>query len=407
MKLNAKGFTLIEMLVVMGVFILVIAITGSSFNTILTHASKLFRSEESNIEGVIGLEMLRHDIQQAGYGLFWETSPKDYTGEADVAPASSYNDGTTGPPRAIVTDTFDAATATTEDNGTAYNILAGTDYLVIKATTVARNKTAQKWTYLVYSSGSVTPRRWLSTAENLVTNDKVVVLQRQVNANSNSVTLVPGTTGDPYVPYSNVAFEHMSTASAAVMTVYGVDNKNTLRMPFNRSDYFVAQPPSGKKPPVCSSSSAVGVLYKTTVNQDGGKLSFVPVLDCVADMQIVLGWDLFDGGCVAGNDGQVDTWSSADGSVVVKDSCDANSAAVVAAMGSAASVRNSLKIIKVYILAQQGKRDAGYTSASPILVGDAGESTLTRSYTLPADMRNYRWKVYRLVLRPKNLLANQ
>lgn len=411
MKLNVKGFTLVEMIVVMAVFVVIIAITGSSFNAVLTHTSKLFRSEESNIEGVIGLEMLRHDIQQAGYGLFSEASPVPYTGEASAVPASNFNDGTVGPPRAIVTASFTANTNVSGDDG-SHTVLAGTDYLVIKATTVARNKTAQKWSYLTYSSKLVRSHSWKSNAENFSSSpsDKVVLLRRRISTNTNSVEIVPGTTGDSYIPFSSTAFESMSSASASVMTLYGVDNTGTLRMPFNRTDYFVTAPPAGNKPSLCSSNSAVGVLYKTTVNQDGGALNFVPVLDCVADMQIVLGWDLRDTGCVAGSDGQIDTWSDSEGNVVSRDNsvtCNADSAEVVAAKASAGLVRSSLKIIKVYILAQQGRKDPGYTSPSPVVVGDVGEVALTRSYALPADMLNYRWKVYRLIARPKNLLSNQ
>ena len=101
MKINNKGFTLIEMLVVMAVFVVIIAITGDSFNIILSQTSKIFRSEESNIEGVIGLEMLRHDLQQAGFGLFSETPPVSYE-EAAAAPANLYNDAGTNVPRPIL-----------------------------------------------------------------------------------------------------------------------------------------------------------------------------------------------------------------------------------------------------------------------------------------------------------------
>lgn len=414
---NVQGFTLVEMIVVMAVFIVVIMITGDAFNTILKHTSKLFRSEESNVEGIIGLEMLRHDIQQAGYGLFWEQSDPaaTYTGEAAAAPANAFNDGTSGPPRAVVTATYAAATNISDDASKTSSILPGSDYLVIKATSVARNSVAQKWSYLKYSSGSVTVNNWLSAAENFVSSpsDKVVVLRRVVSSSNNRVILNPDQNGDSYVAYSNAAFDHMSSASTQVMTVYGVDNSATLRMPFNRTDYFVAKPPTGSKPSVCSANDKVGVLYKATVNQIGGTLNFTPILDCVADMQVVLGWDLRDSGCASGTDGQVDTWSNANGTVTTKDTASNASCALVDptevanAMADPATIRNSLKVIKVYILAQQGRKDSGYTSTNPLLVGDSGESSLTRSFTLDSDMLNYRWKVYRIVTRPKNLLSNQ
>ena len=91
MKLTNKGFTLIELVVVMAVFVVIIMITGDAFNTILKQTNKLSKSEESNIEGVIGLEMMRHDLEQAGFGLpqsYNSTTPISYK-EAGYLPASA------------------------------------------------------------------------------------------------------------------------------------------------------------------------------------------------------------------------------------------------------------------------------------------------------------------------------
>jgi len=402
MRRKASGFTLVELVVVMAVFGIIIAITGSSFNAILTQTSKLMRTEESNIEGVIGLEVLRHDVMQAGFGLYTEQMGINYN-EAATAPATSYNDAPGNVPRPIVVGNNVAAVANTGDLG-AQNILAGTDYLVVKATTVGRNRTAQKWTYLKYTSNDVYPYTWRSAAENFATNDKVMLLRRQMSGSSQTIFAEPGTTGDFYVPFSASAFSNFTSASKSLYTVYGVDNTATLRMPFNRSDYFVARPQSAAQfPAVCATST--GILYKTTVNQADGNLNYVPLLDCVADMQVVLGWAIADGQ-------KIDTYSSADGSAV---SGVGTVAQIQAALGNGSnnsatnspSIRNNLKMVKIYVLAQQGRRDPGYVSKTPILVGDSGETALTRSYDLTADMLNYRWKVYKIVARPKNLPANQ
>ena len=92
---NNKGFTLLEMLITMGLVILVIVITSVAFNAILKNASRLISSEKSNIEGVVGLEMFRHDLQQAGFGLpdsFTNYDPTiQYYTEATVDPAKSLN----------------------------------------------------------------------------------------------------------------------------------------------------------------------------------------------------------------------------------------------------------------------------------------------------------------------------
>lgn len=389
----------------MAVFISVLMITASSFNMILKQASKLFGSEESNIEGVIGLEMLRHDLQQAGYGLF--TEPATYADEAANAPASDYNDAPNNVPRPVVVGN-DLATGLAMDNN---SLLEGTDYLAIKGTTVARNAAAQKWTFLRVSSAQVTPQLWASTSENFSSNDRVVVLRKQFG-NPVRSTLVSDPAGDFYYAYSDVAFYNLSSAGASVYTAYGIDKTGvTPRFPFNRTDYFIGIPSSSnsiKLPPHCASGT--GVLYKTTVNLANGMLTYIPVLDCVLDMQVVLGWDM-------NGDGVIDTYSSADGSAVNSGITEGSIANVQAALdntnnntiATTPNIRTNLKLVKVYVVAQNGKRDPGYTSSSPIILGDTGEGSLTRpaGLALAANQLNYRWKQYRIVVRPQNLLSNQ
>lgn len=402
---NSRGFTLVEMLVTMAVFVIVIAITGEAFNSILKNTSKLFRNEESNIEGMVGLEVMRHDIQQAGFGLFTELGPS--YDEAANPPASTYNDSP-NVPRPLVASNNIVSVTDTGDSGAKYDLMEGSDYLAIKATNVARNNVSQKWTYLKYSSGSVFPNTWRSAAENFDSNDRVVLLQRQINASGQSTTLAQDPGGDFYYAFSDSAFSSFSSSGTAIYSVYGlVGGPTTPRMPFNRSDYFVARPQDASAvPAVCAPNS--GILYKTTVNLADGKLNYVPLLDCVADMQVVFGWDM-DG------NGVIETYSNADGSMFNSPLSLASNAVQNAisnasnnSADSSPSIRNNLKLIKVYILAQQGKLDPGYTSPSSILVGDSGETALARTVDVAAKgWLNYRWKLYRIIARPKNLPANQ
>jgi hypothetical protein len=384
------------------VFITVLMITADSFNTILSQASKLFRSEESNIEGMVGLEMLRHDLQQAGYGLFTETTT--YADEAAAAPASTYNDAPNNVPRPIVAGNNVAAT--TVDANT---IASGTDYLAIKGTTVGRTNAAQKWTFLRISSGVVSVQKWQSGAENFVSGDRVVLIRKQFETPLRS-SLVRDPLGDHFYAYSDAAFEHLSSTAQSIYTVYGADT-NDLRFPFNRSDYFVGIPTASNSiqlPGYCAPGT--GILYKTTVRHQNGKLLYMPLLDCVLDMQVVLGWDM-------NSDGMIDTYSNADGSQVSSGIAEGTASNVQAALGTPnnnsltqlPNIRNNLKMVKVYLTVQNGRRDTKYTSPSPLIVGDAGEASLTRvgGLSLRANQLNYRWKQYRLVVRPKNLLSNQ
>jgi hypothetical protein len=198
-------------------------------------------------------------------------------------------------------------------------------------------------------------------------------------------------------------------------------------MPFNRTDYFISLPANSegdpeptRVPDVCAKDAsgkpnpAVGILYKTTVNHSNGRLTYIPLLDCVADLQVVLGWDM-DG------NGALDSYTNADGSTcsglcppsqqvpaLANQVQDALAKLNNSSSAIFPNIRNNLKMVKVYILAQNGRGDPDYVSPSPIIVGDPGETALTRSYDLASkNLLNYRWKLYRIVVRPKNLPSNQ
>jgi len=63
------GFTLVELMVTMVIFVLVIAAASSMFTGILNQFKQQSKIAETNIEGLAGLQMFRTDIEQAGYGL--------------------------------------------------------------------------------------------------------------------------------------------------------------------------------------------------------------------------------------------------------------------------------------------------------------------------------------------------
>lgn len=424
MRRTDKGFTLVELIVVMLVFIIVITIASDSFKTLLTQMVKLTKSEESNIAGVVGLEMFRHDLQQAGYGLPYSfMAPISYA-EAGVDPADDYNDGTGGTdsavPRAMVAGDNLAAGTDGPDGSEPSEIVADSDYLALKGVTLATNTAAQRWTYLPYSSvttGKLRPRVW--DANNLTNaTDLVTVLRRRFSGSAYVNELVVKSSSEYWTTYETNGFTdtvYNPTLLEEVYYLYGIQPGGSLRMPFNRADYFVARPTTAGRVPV-SCAPGTGILYKSTINHvasadaGAGELTYTPLLDCVADMQVAFGWDLTDAAGQAGQDDQVDTYSNADGSTV---SGTATVATVQSAMGDAERLRNSLKIIKIYLLAQIGRRDSGYTSPASFNLWDAPAgsgpvtSAIGKTYALAADQLNYRWKVYRIVVRPKNLLTNQ
>ncbi len=383
------GFTLVEMIVVTAVFIVVIIIAGDSFKTILTRASILSKSSESNIEGIVGLEMFRHVLNQAGFGLPWGFAGgiTPVYDEAAEAPASNYNDAPSGIPRAFLAgNDLSAASAGEPDK---------TDYLSLKGTSLSSTTQSQRWTYVNYSSiGSTKPKVW--STENLSDNDRVIVLRRAFTETGYINQLISSDSSHFFTKFSKDGLTSAFSPSLPQEThyIYGVTGNQDPRMPFNRIDYYLKRPAGISS--MCAENT--GVLYKAILNHADGKFTEIPILDCVADMQVVFGWDLNE-------DGVIDAYSNADGTTVN----GADTATVQTTMVNAGLIRNRLRLVKVYLLVQDGRRDPAYTNMNAIVVGNEslGEKSITKEYTV-ADINekkwtNYRWKVYRIVVTPKNL----
>ena len=167
-----KGFTLIELLITMVIFVLVIAAGSQIFTGLLTQFKQQSKIAETNIEGIVGLEILRQDIEHAGYGLPWHVEIDGDGDGNDWEQLTNYNealtnifnlnDAPTNPPRAIVS--MNNATFTSPND-----IFDGSDYLVIKAVNIAMNGACKKWTTLKEApfTALYNPRVWTPASENL------------------------------------------------------------------------------------------------------------------------------------------------------------------------------------------------------------------------------------------------
>lgn len=385
------GFTLVELLITMAVFVFVIAAATSLFVPLLTQFKQQAKMAETNIEGIVGLEIMRRDIQHAGYGLPWVIPTAVAYNEATT---TTYNDcsGTApcNPPRAVVSG-----------NNTGTN---GSDYLIIKAANVANNTASSTWTNLIYSSSAcvsgspyppfgtntnVCKRSWTPATENpdyLGANPYVIVITpgtgttaRTLSANGSAFTAQFSSLASAFLPTS---------ATDDIRFVYGVDPTTALRMPFNRADYSIS---TSNLPSRCAQGT--GVLTKTVISQaNGGTTNALPLLDCVADMQVVYQLDMND-------DGTIGTQSNANGSTVAGPE-SASAASVQATLADPSLLRQRLKEVRVYILAHEGQKDATYTSASSITVGEFG---LGSTVSIGTNWQNYRWKIYTLVVKPMDL----
>lgn len=403
---NNKGFSLVEMVVVTLIFVIVIMITGSAFERIISSSSQLTKASHSNIEGIIGLELLRTDLESAGFGLPWSFSNTPTYAECQVAttqmyvngtgidPVADFNDAPSGIPRAIVTKTTTGGTS------------PGSAFIAIKSTVIGNSLTAKRWSYVNYSApSSASPLvtqgilKSYGGSTNLQNGDRVITLRMPFATTASSDRQLIVSSGGAYnytVGTTSLVPDSNFTPGDATETLvaYGV-RSGDLSIPFNRADYFVYRPTAANR---MSSRCAPGTgnLYKATVLHSldpdavGGYNPVTPLLDCVLDMQVSFLLDINSNGNLS------------------------NTTSLVGL--TAQQIREQLKSIRVQILSHEGGYDRNYTYPNTsIFVGpfDSSGAALTSQGKTWTDTemtavgvtnwRNYRWKVYEIVVQPKNL----
>ena len=374
------GFSLVELMVTMVVFVFFTVAASQVFTGLITQFKQQSRITETNIEGIIGLEMLRQDIEGAGYGLPWdgliaytETSSNPFT--LDDAPS--------GVPRAILSQNDVTSYSAPND------VFNQSDYLVIKSVGVARNFVAGKYQFL-YEDGE--KNWWVPHWENVCRrednshypNARVIIISPR-----NRSLVVSGGSFSAYVDSIPSGFRPAFDAPHNI--IYGVDPDTNLRMPFNRADYYI-KIPAANMPQRCADNT--GVLYKATVNHSDGAFSELALLDCVADMQVIYALDNDEDG------------EFLDGT---RTPPDAYSDDITTAPLDAEQIRKRIKQVRVYILAHEGQKDTGFTfntfNGTCAHCVEVGEFGLERDFDLATipDYQNYHWKIYTIVGTPNNL----
>jgi len=378
---SERGFSLLEMILAMSLFMIIMLITSNAFNRMVVASGSIMKSAESNIEGVVGLEMLRKDISQAGYGLAW-TVQADYLEAAAMPITTPVFDSYTGlndtprrSPRAI-----------TSINNAGYN---GSDYLAIKSTVAAMNGATKKSAIIrqtgISHSDPAAPFKGTDTvsvvrpvfnSSGIVTNKILIGKGTFANVSSATSTFRPDNANDTFI-------------------VYGLDD-SLMRTPFNRADYFIYRPTSAAAvPDTCAKiddtgiqeNTGIGILYKAVMKQDNGSYFTYPLLDCVLDMQVVYG---------------VDESTSRDGTINNHyGALPVSTDPLVPSYENASTIRLNLKEVRVYILAQDGKKDRSYTYPnSTVYVGEFNSGRLFDFTTANIkEWQNYRWKIYTIVVK--------
>ncbi len=373
------GFSLIELLIYLAIVGIVMTLVVTSFTGTLTRSGQQTTIAGTQIETGIGLDILRRDLEHAGFGLPWGFQNPTIT---YIEPAPFSGAATSLVPPAFSSQDSSALSLNTSD------------YLVIRASNIARGAASQKWGFLGRDVSHLPQLESMNQSAPFQSNDLFIVLNTEEGSQYRN--LIMNGTGY-HTNLANAALNIYAPPSTpndpdgARYIAYGLRNvpvigPNDIRRPFHRVDYYIN---TANVPAQCAPST--GVLGKMQINQVDNAGVFLPLVDCVADFQVVYYLD-----------------TTGDGS------WDARANANTISSLTQAEIRDQVKRVGCYILAHEGSRDTDYTIASNLInVGEtnaagalfpnAGRTFDIQAQIGGANWANYRWKVYSLMVNPKNL----
>lgn len=368
MRSKKGGFSIIEMLITMALLGVIVAMNSQLLQSMIWGQRQQAALVSSQFETALGLEILRNDLSNAGFGLSdqLQSAPSSYS-EASGNPAQQYNDAP-NVPRALVHSNDVSAFAT---------YLANSDYLVIKSPAVGMNSAAGKWTNINGSTVHV----WNDLSLDMVTGTNyMIVVKPRSSLGGRSQLIVDSSSGAYALQYTTGALSaaFQPTNPGERYLAFGVTENSVPTMPFNRADYYVRQNLVNQ-----DCATGTGTLIKATVDHTagGGALTEFPLIECVASLQIIFRLD-------TNSDGVPDT--------------TVNNISGLDAL----SIKEQVKEVQAYILAHEGTLDRGFTygGANPVTVGST--TALGASVDLTgfggANWNHYRWKLYTLIVKPKS-----
>ncbi len=368
-RFKEDGFTLTELVVTLFIMTAIMAATFASFMTLSKSFKGVSKMTETHMEDIAGLDILRYDTEMGGYGL-----PKAYFPPSlGINYTEAASDGTYSPDPASLNDA-----PANEPRPYAFSDNSGgnnSDVLTIKSLAVALTNVSEKWTFLYYNGATWVYRSWNDTRYDFKNTERVIF----VSPINKTIQVAGGNWYFNIVNWPNHDIVNMPTPGSIDLAfiMYGVDSTSNLRMPFNRVDYFLYRP-SSNFPTRCNPNTYT--LYRAVISHTNGLRNQQPLLDCVADFQVAFGLD-------TNADNIIDTWTGS------------------ALPTSVSTQIDWLKEIKVFVLAQEGQFDPDFTYASAtITVGDNDIMLKNFDLTTLPNYANYRWKLYKMVAKPLNLM---
>ncbi|OGW61889.1 MAG: hypothetical protein A2638_05685 [Nitrospirae bacterium RIFCSPHIGHO2_01_FULL_66_17] len=335
-----RGFSLIEVLIVIGIFSVLMAAVSVTFSTQVRHGSREYRIGESEVELGIVKSLLERDIALAGYGL-----------------ADDY--GTTGfSPRSVQRQT-------------------GPNALILMGTALGLNDrfgAPLHWTYA--TAVAPTFKVWGDSREDLLANDRVILIE----PNTEQILTQGATT--PWKFQYNGSGSNLRDAGGTVWAsptigtlVYGVDPGAT--QPFATVTYSLS---TANLPSNC----ATGTSNLERAESWGGAATTIPLLACTLSLQTAFGLD-------TNKDGAIDLW-------------DTNAGAVASGYSQATLAERLKQVRVYLLVQIGNRDASYTYPAATVRVGDAllGAGT-GADVALNAEQRRFRWRIVSIDVTPRNV----
>jgi len=350
-----KGFTLIELMIAMGIIALIIGLSAGTFKTLLHGANKEKSTTETELGKLTGLELIRLDLEHVGFGI------------------------NSGEPSLPV----------------EWNSLTRT--LKLRSMINNTNQKTLGWALVDVTAGT-TPAFLDDRRFDTSVNDLVLLTQhRQFISNLTTQSPVPGGDYFSYNAPPTCPASACRDVNTPAVTGVAANRYIAAAFPFDRSITDGCEPPLGAGT-VNTGQYCNLISYQLSTNQPLNKCapgtknlvrsvgggSGTRVLECVADFDLRFDYD-------TNNDGDI------------SDSGEADQQAL--ALASTASIIQDLKNIDMYLLVQAGPQDNAYTFSGDITLNGA-ITTLDFNPSTPAidppttAQSHYRWKVLKVSAKP-------
>ena len=399
-----RGMTMIELMVSLAIVMVIIGAATTAYLKLLRTYKTQGKLAESYMANLTGLELLRYDIEMAGFGLPVGLAAGAAYSEANDSSVQYYNPATlndlpNNAPRAL---------AHLNDLGAN-----GSDVLAIKSSAAnpLNNPAGKKWSLITNPTGSMPMvKMWGDAAMNFITGDRFIVLD-------NTYQLKLDNSSNWCFTFSGAYYTNAVTLTTSLNTpsqqsnyyIYGLDNNSTgHRMPFNRVDYYLDKI-TADFPSSCDGNTYT--LYRSTISQQTGALSHAPLIDCVRDFQVAFGIPDANGNM---------NWVRTLGTMTASD------------------ILAQVREVRVFLLYQEGLGDTGkspdFRFAGTLNLGDQeiagsldsagysgnpppntfqqlsngplpGNNPQLSSWAPTGSDLQYRWKIIEMAIKPMNLIT--